>query len=77
VELAEEVFHMPVRLGSPLHVTGMGDVVRNPIYATGVGLLLYGLENYIRHQRRDAPVITQINVKNVWERMKGWFNGDY
>ncbi len=77
VELAEEVFHMPVRLGSPQHVTGLGDVVRNPIYATGVGLLLYGRENYVRHQRRASPVITQINVRNVWERMKGWFNGDY
>jgi cell division protein FtsA len=77
VELAEEVFHMPVRLGSPLHVTGMGDVVRNPIYATGVGLLLYGRENYMRHHRRDIPVVAKINVKNVWERMKGWFNGDY
>jgi len=77
VELAEEVFHMPVRLGSPLHVTGMGDVVRNPIYATGVGLLLYGRENYMRQHRRDTPITAKINVKNVWDRMKGWFNGDY
>jgi cell division protein FtsA len=37
VELAEEVFHMPVRLGVPQYVTGLVDVVRNPIYATGVG----------------------------------------
>jgi len=42
VELAEEVFHMPVRLGEPQHVTGLIDVVRNPIHATGVGLLIYG-----------------------------------
>jgi cell division ATPase FtsA len=41
VELAEEVFHMPVRLGTPQHVSGSKDVVRNPIHATGVGLLLY------------------------------------
>ncbi|HKQ82940.1 MAG TPA: cell division protein FtsA, partial [Steroidobacteraceae bacterium] len=46
VELAEEVFHMPVRLGLPQQVTGLADVVRNPIHATGVGLLLYGRENY-------------------------------
>ena len=39
VELAEEIFHMPVRLGAPQSVTGLGDVVRNPIYSTGVGLL--------------------------------------
>jgi cell division protein FtsA len=42
VELAEEIFHMPVSLGSPKYVTGLKDIVRNPIYATGVGLLLYG-----------------------------------
>ena len=41
IELAEEVFHMPVRLGLPQHVRGLGDVVKNPIHATGVGLLLY------------------------------------
>jgi cell division protein FtsA len=41
IELAEEVFHMPVRLGVPQFVEGLADVVRNPIHATGVGLLLY------------------------------------
>ena len=40
VELAEEVFHLPVRVGLPQHVTGLTDVVGNPIHATGVGLLL-------------------------------------
>lgn len=77
VELAEEIFHMPVRLGSPQHITGLADVVRNPIYATGVGLLLYGRDNYVRSARRDAPIVAQINVKNIWERMKGWFRGDF
>ncbi len=44
VELAEEIFHMPVSLASPGGVAGLTDVVRNPIYATGVGLLMYGRE---------------------------------
>ncbi|WP_292737343.1 cell division protein FtsA, partial [Methylophaga sp. UBA2661] len=44
IELAEEVFHLPVRLGVPQHVGGLVDVVRNPIHATGVGLLLFGNE---------------------------------
>ena len=44
VELAEEIFHMPVSVGSPARVTGLKDIVRNPIYATGVGLLMYGRE---------------------------------
>lgn len=43
VELAEEIFHMPVRVGYPQTVRGLNDIVRNPIYATSVGLLQYGL----------------------------------
>jgi cell division protein FtsA len=74
VELAEEVFHMPVRLGVPQHITGLGDVVRNPIHATGVGLLLYGRENFVRG-RRELPLSS--NVRNVWDQMKGWFKGNY
>ena len=45
IELAEEVFHVPVRLGLPQSVRGLADVVRNPIYSTGVGLLLYARDN--------------------------------
>ena len=51
IELAEEVFHVPVRLGFPQSVQGLADVVRNPIYSTGVGLLLYA-----REQRRAGGV---------------------
>lgn len=47
VDLAEEVFHMPVRLGIPQGVTGLGDVVKNPMNATGVGLLLFARAKYI------------------------------
>ncbi|KGI77055.1 cell division protein FtsA [Oleiagrimonas soli] len=42
LELAEEVFHKMVRLGHPTQVSGFGDVVGNPINASGVGLLLHG-----------------------------------
>ncbi len=45
VELAEEIFHMPVSIGMPRHVTGLKDIVRNPIYSTGVGLLLYAQQH--------------------------------
>jgi cell division protein FtsA len=44
VELAEEIFHMPVRIGMPHDVSGLVDIVRNPTYSTGVGLLLYGMK---------------------------------
>lgn len=43
VELAEEIFHMPVRLGAPQNIRGLSDIVNNPIYSTGVGLLIYAM----------------------------------
>jgi len=74
IELAEEIFHMPVRLGVPRYVTGLVDVVRNPIYATGVGLLLFGYHN--RASRlRELP--SGRGMKAVWERMKSWFQGNF
>jgi cell division protein FtsA len=75
VELAEEVFHMPVRLGSPQYVDGLMDVVRNPIHATGVGLLLYGYENLSRRGRRSTPINNSLG--DVWERMKAWFGKQF
>jgi cell division protein FtsA len=75
VELAEEVFHMPVRLGSPQYVEGLVDVIRNPIYATGVGLLLYGYENMSRRGNRSTPIGG--NLGDVWERMRSWFQGRF
>ncbi|MGB5537342.1 MAG: cell division protein FtsA, partial [Thiogranum sp.] len=67
VDLAEEVFHMPVRLGVPHSVVGLVDVVRNPIYATGVGLLLFGNQN---RAQRDFDADFGRGVKGVWARMK-------
>jgi len=74
VELAEEVFHMPVRLGVPQYVTGLVDVVRNPIYATGVGLLLFGHQN---RDQRSMDIALGKGVRGVWDRMKGWFQGNF
>jgi cell division protein FtsA len=74
VELAEEVFHMPVRLGVPQYVTGLVDVVRNPIYSTGVGLLLFGHQN--RDQRSLEGGLGK-GLHGVWDRMKGWFQGNF
>ena len=74
VELAEEVFHMPVRLGVPQYVTGLVDVVRNPIYSTGVGLLLFGHQN--RDQRSLEGGLGK-GLQGVWDRMKGWFQGNF
>ncbi|HEY2463548.1 MAG TPA: cell division protein FtsA [Steroidobacteraceae bacterium] len=75
IELAEEVFHMPVRLGVPQYVTGLSEVVSNPIHATGVGLLLYA-KSTMETQRTDAPLLAG-GVKNLLERMKAWFQGNF
>ena len=74
IELAEEVFHMPVRLGIPQYVTGLVDVVRNPIYATGVGLLLHGHKQQVH--RGQEPRVSG-GMRGLWERMKGWFQGNF
>ncbi len=74
IELAEEIFHMPVRLGVPQHVVGLADVVRNPIYATGVGLLLFGSQHRFD---RGGELVTGSGSKGVWERMKVWFKGNF
>ena len=76
IELAEEVFHAPVRLGVPQYVTGLADVVRNPIHATGVGLLLFGSQSLASEGgSRHKP--GNVNVKDVWQRMKQWFQGSF
>ena len=73
IELAEEIFHMPVRLGLPQHVSGLSDVVRNPIHATGVGLLLFGQAN---RGSGMSEGYTGQGVKGLWARMKAWFQGN-
>ena len=74
IELAEEVFHMPVRLGVPQYVTGLAEVVSNPIHATGVGLLLYARQQAER--QRTTPLLTG-GVTGIFERMKTWFQGNF
>ena len=73
LELAEEGFYLPVRLGLREHVPGLGDVVRNPIHATGVGLLLFGGQG---GYAKGSDVASSGSSKGVWERMKSWFKGN-
>jgi cell division protein FtsA len=65
---------MPVRLGVPQHVTGLAENVKNPIYATAVGLLLYG-----QKQERDEMTRIDMNngVKSFLVRIKSWFQGHF
>lgn len=73
VELAESIFELPVRLGVPRGIAGLVDVVKNPIYATGVGLLLYGQSQ----QQRRSEFISSQGFKAFFNRMKSWFQGNF
>jgi cell division protein FtsA len=74
IDLAEEIFHAPVRLGVPQYVSGLSDVVKNPIYATGVGLLLFGNQH---RNNGTSHIMMEGGVKGVFERMKNWFQGNF
>ena len=70
-ELAEEIFHMPVRLATPTHVSGLSDVVNNAIHATGVGLLLYG------NKADPAKNLVNNGGDSVFDRVRSWFRGEF
>jgi cell division protein FtsA len=74
VELGEEIFHMPVRLGVPAYMGGLADVVRSPRYATAVGLLLEGRDQFRRD--RDSRGRTS-GVFGVVDRMREWFTANF
>jgi len=74
VELGEEIFHMPVRLGMPRFVGGLSEVVSNPRYATGVGLLLMGKQQMERHLQVHME---STSIERVWDKMRSWFQGNF
>lgn len=71
-ELAEEIFHMPVRLATPQGVNGLSDVVSNAIHATGVGLLLYGSRAEYSH----SGLINNAG-DTIVDRVRSWFRGEF
>ena len=75
MELAEEIFHMPVRVGYPQIVQGLTDIVRNPIYATSVGLLQYGME----HQGDASAAVGRAGGSGEsWlSRAKAWLQSNF
>ncbi|QAX81906.1 cell division protein FtsA [Candidatus Pseudomonas adelgestsugas] len=84
IELAEEIFQMQVRLGIPHGVNGFSDVVRNPIYSTGVGLLLYGLQKHT-----DGIFVTGSSMRDryrsvsnkakapLFKRLQAWVKSNF
>jgi cell division protein FtsA len=74
IELGEEIFHMPVRLGMPRYVGGLSEVVSNPRYATGVGLILMGKQQLERHLTGQME---SSSVGRIFDKMKSWFQGNF
>ena len=73
-ELGEEIFHTPVRLGLPRYVGGLSEVVSNPRYATGVGLILMGKQQVERNIQQHLEASS---FASILERMKAWFQGNF
>jgi cell division protein FtsA len=72
-ELGEQIFNMPVRIGSPREIGGLTDVVNSPAFSTGVGLVKYGCKNL---QVKNFSIGQENIFSKVVRRMKEWF-GDF
>jgi cell division protein FtsA len=71
VEMGERCLGLPVRLGAPAHVGGLVDIVDNPIYAAGVGLVLHGMKRQERNifRIRDDKILSKVK-----HRMSDWLS---
>lgn len=75
IELAEEIFHMPVRLGAPQNIRGLSDIVNNPIYSTGVGLLIYAMKQHQGSSR--ASTTTKESQGSLFSKIKKIFQSNF
>ena len=74
LELGEEIFHVPVRLGVPFYRGPLADVVRKPQFATVMGLLAFGFEE---HQKAQGGRSSLLTLGDSWERIKHWFKSSF
>jgi cell division protein FtsA len=72
--LAENIFNVPVRAGMPHNVSGLKEIRDNPAYATGVGLLLHALQ---QRQIDEMLPLKGSSLKNIFNRMRQWFHGNF
>ncbi len=87
IELAEEIFHMPVRLARPKGVRGMEDILSSPVYATSIGLLHHAAERGGAGGQAAQPLevaptelVAEVRERmgpNLLSRMKSWFQGNF
>jgi len=73
-EIAEQIFDMPVRRGSPSGIGGLVDVVASPVYATAVGLVLWGHRNRARRSLGSMRPAATGTFGKVTGRLMGWLS---
>ncbi|MBI4996544.1 MAG: cell division protein FtsA [Rhodocyclales bacterium] len=73
MELGEEMFHNTVKLGLPRYDGSLRDIVRNPRYATAVGLLMEG----VTQRRRGLKVQGPVTFRQTLARMRAWFSKNF
>ena len=76
-ELAEEILEAPVRRGLPTQIGGLQDVVRSPMYATGVGLVLFGTSQRSHRPNRSFRIRDGSIFGRVKQRMRDWFYSEF
>ncbi|MDR2209525.1 MAG: cell division protein FtsA, partial [Azoarcus sp.] len=72
-ELGEDIFHMPVRVGSPLYEGALADVIRFPQYAAAMGLVIEGAAQ----RRRGIQARDTSGMKQIWGRLRDWFGRNF
>lgn len=72
-ELGEDVFHLPVRVGTPFYQGPLADVVCQPQYANVMGLIMEGAAQ----RRRGLMARETRNVRHTFERIKAWFEKNF
>lgn len=74
VELGEEIFHMPVRLGLPNYHGNLKEVIHTPRYSTGIGLIMAGIQQM---QHQHGAKLQGGSARQIFTRMKGWFQKNF
>ena len=77
VELAEEIFHMPVRLAKPKALAGAMDLVDEPNFATSVGLLMYASEHQLEGAVKPITKAGNASISGWWQQTKGWIERNF
>ncbi len=72
--VAEEMFGMPVRMAQPLPLKGLNEYIREPSYATAVGLLHYGADRLRKKAQQQVP---PKGFGQLLGRMQSWFKGEF